>query len=219
MPASPHRFSRRKFLAAASSAPALLGPALLGPAIPARADTPAELVVTEALRSRRSTRAFATRAIDPALMAQVLWAAFGVNRPDSGLHTAPSWHGSADVSVHVATAEGVMSYDPASNSASSAKAEDIRKVLSPEPFVATAPACLIFVSDLDKLEAAKTEEDKRFWATVDAAMAAENVYLFAAAHGLGTCLIGGLDRAAIGHTLGLAPRLYPTFVQPIGWPA
>ena len=214
MTAAQHLLSRRKLLVAATSVTALIGPAR-----PAKAETTPELSVTEALRNRRSTRAFADRVIDPALLAEALWAAFGINRPDSGMHTAPSWHGAQDVSVHVATADGILAYDPVTNSAAVVKPEDIRKNLSPQPFVATAPACLIFVSNLDKFEAAKTEDEKRLWATVDAAIASENVYVFAAARGLGTCLVGGLDRAAVTDSLGLAPMLYATFVQPIGWPA
>ena len=56
-------------------------------------------------------------------------------------------------------------------------------------------------------------------AMVDAAMVSENTYLFAAARGLGTCLVGGIDRDAISAGLGLARHEYPTFVQPVGWPA
>lgn len=206
--------SRRNVLISCASASALLGPAPT-----ASGNTSAEMSVSEALRNRKSTRAFAARSIDPALLAELLWAVFGVNRPDTGLHTAPSWHGAADVMVHVATAEGVLAYDPVTNTTAQVLAEDVRPLLSPQPFVATAPACLIFVSDLTRLQAATNEDERRFWATVDAAIAAENAYLFAAARGLGTCLVGGLDRAAISQRLGLPGHLYPTFVQPLGWPA
>lgn len=204
--------SRRSLLLSAGAASSAL-------AVPALAETPAELTMTEALRARRSTRAFADRPVDPAVLAELLWAAFGVNRPDTGLHTAPSWHGSADAVVHLATADGVLRYDPATNATQSLLTEDIRTRLSPEPFVATAPACLIFVSDLRKLAATDKDDEKRLWALVDAAMVSENVYLFAAARGLGTCLIGGLDRAAITEILALGAQDYPTFVQPVGYPA
>ena len=206
--------SRRNVLISGAAAAALLGPTL-----PAAAKTASDLTVTEALRSRQSTRAFADRPVGPALLAELLWAAFGINRPDAGLHTAPSWHGAADVMVQVATADGVLAYDPATDTAARGLTQDIRPALSPQPFVATAPACLIFVSDLTRLQAATSEDERRFWATVNAAIAAENAYLFAAARGLGTCLVGGLDRAAISQRLALPQHLYPTFVQPVGWPA
>lgn len=213
MPLADPTLSRRSLMLAAGAAGAMLA----RPAI--AQDQAAELTVTEALRARRSTRSFAARPLDPALLAQLLWAAFGVNRPESGLRTAPSWRGAADVTVLMATAEGVLRLDPASDASQTILAQDIRSRLSPEPFVATAPACLILVSDLRKLAAAEQDDQKRLWALVDAAIVAENVYIFAAGRGLGTCLVGGLDRAAITEALGLAAHEFPTFVQPVGWPA
>ena len=206
--------SRRKLLIGASSATAFLAPAGA-----VQANGSAELSVTEALRSRRSTRAFSERGFDAPLIAEILWAAVGVNRPETGLRTAPSWYGAADVGLYVATTDGVQSYDPVSSSLGPMLSGDIRKTLSPQPFVATAPACLIFISDLTKLSAAPSEDEKRLWATVNAAIAAQNVYVFAAARGLGTCLVGGLDREAIRGGLSLTAQDHPTFVQPIGWPA
>jgi nitroreductase len=208
------QLSRRKLLIGAGSATALLAPAG-----EVQANGSAELCVTDALRSRRSTRAFAERGLDAPLIAEILWAAVGVNRPDTGLRTAPSWYGAADVGLYVATADGVQSYDPVSNSVARVMSGDIRKALSPQAFVATAPACLIFISDLAKLSAAPSEDEKRLWSTVNAAIAAQNVYVFAAARGLGTCLVGGLDREAIRNGLSLTAQDHPTFVQPIGWPA
>lgn len=208
------RLSRRGMMVAASAAAALLGSARAP-----LAEAPAELSVTEALRKRRSTRAFTDRPIDPALLAQLLWAGFGVNRPDSGLHTAPSWYGVSDVSLHVATGGGVLAYDPAHDRVAQTDAGDIRKILSSEPFVATAPVCLIYTSDLALLAQAPTEGERIFWATVNAAMAAENVYVFAAAQGLGTCLVGGFDQEAIAKSLKLRDGQLVTFIQPVGWPA
>lgn len=195
------------------------GLAVTLPAAPVQAASPPELTVTEALQSRRSVRAFADRRIDPALLAELLWAGFGINRAKEGLHTAPSWRGAADVIVHAATADGVTVYDPRQDAARVWKADDIRARLSSQPFVATAPVCLILVSDLRRLDAAGPDDQKRLYAMVDAAMVSENTYLFAAARGLGTCLVGGIDRDAISAGLGLARHEYPTFVQPVGWPA
>jgi nitroreductase len=49
-------------------------------------------------------------------------------------------------------------------------------------------------------------------------MVAQNVYLFCAAEGLGTCLVGGVDADAIRAALSLEPGVAVTFVQPLGWP-
>lgn len=204
--------SRRSLLMAAGAAYTL-------PATLVQAAMTAELSVTDALRQRRSVRAFSDRTVDPALLAELLWAAFGINRPAEGLHTAPSWRGAADVIVHAATADGIVVYDPDTDASRVWKTGDVRAQLSPQPFVATAPVCLVFVSDLRRLHAAGPDEEKRLYAMVDAAMVSENTYLFAAARGLGTCLVGGIDRDGIAAGLGLARHEFPTFVQPIGWPA
>lgn len=188
------------------------------PAGKAVANPVPELTVTEALRQRRSTRSFADRPVEPALVGELLWAAFGINRPSSGLHTAPSWRGAADTMIHVASGEGVTVYDPQANTATTWHASDIRAILSPQPFVATAPICLLHISDLRRLVAAQDDEEKRVIAQIDAAIVAQNVYLFAAARGLGTCLVGGVDRMGIVKALSLADHEFVAFVQPVGWP-
>ena len=191
---------------------------VMAPTRPAAKSPRAEMTVTEALRQRRSTRAFADRPIDPALLAELLWAAFGINRPSVGLHTAPSWRGAADTMIHVASAEGVTAYDTQGDTLMRRATVDIRATLSPQPFVATAPICLLHISDLRRLVAAKEDQEKRIHAQVDAAIIAQNVYLFAAARGLATCLVGGVDRSRIGEALSLKGHEFVTFVQPVGWP-
>lgn len=211
--ASPTAFTRRSLVVGTA-----LGLAM-APVRQAAANPDAELTVTEALRQRRSTRAFTDRPVEPALLAELLWAAFGVNRPSSGLHTAPSWRGAADTMIHVASAEGVTVYDPQADTTTTRHGADLRAILSPQPFVATAPVCLLHISDLRRLTAAQDDRERRVYAQVDAAIVAQNVYLFAAARGLGTCLVGGVDRARISGALMLAEHEFVAFVQPVGWPA
>ncbi|WP_157937627.1 nitroreductase family protein [Oceaniglobus roseus] len=213
IPRSPSgRLSRRSLM---------IGTALGVAAIPdlSAASETGELTVTEALRRRRSTRSFSDRPVDPALLAELLWAAFGINRPAVGLHTAPSWHGAAETVIHVASADGVARYDPANDSMTLRHAADIRGILSPQPFVATAPLCLVHIADLRRLTAAEDPAERLHHARVDAAIVAQNVYLFAAARGLGTCLVGGFDEPAIAAALDLPDHERTTFVQPVGWPA
>jgi nitroreductase len=44
----------------------------------------------------------------------------------------------------------------------------------------------------------------------------ENGCILAAGRGLGTCLVGGLDRDRIRQTLRMGKHNYPAFVQPVG---
>lgn len=201
----------------------LVSAAAIGMAVPfARAAT-TDMAVTDALRARRSTRSYAVRGIDSALRGRILWAAFGVNRPESGGRTAPSWRGATDTIVYIADETGVGVYDAATDSVQSVSGTDIRPILSTQPFVRTAPLCLVMVSDLDRLDTAAGQplsaQDQAVNAHVNSALVAQNVYLVCAALGLGTCLVGGADIPVITKALGLSERRIVTYVQPVGWPA
>ena len=65
----------------------------------------------EAFALRRSTREYSDRALPPQVLSDLLWAAFGVNRP-SGDRTAPYWRHIMVIDVYAAMANGVWLYDP-----------------------------------------------------------------------------------------------------------
>lgn len=171
----------------------------------------------EALSRRRSTRLYSEQSIDPAMLSTLLWCAFGINRPESGGHTAPSWHTSMETDIYVADASGVGKFDPSTHRLLPVIAEDIRRKASPQPFVGTAPLVLVYVADRARMYKASDEEQIQS-AHVDAAIIAENVYLYCASVGLGTCLVGGADKAALTQVLKLPDTQMVTFVQPVGHP-
>lgn len=59
-----------------------------------------------ALQQRRSTRHFASRSLDDTLLSSLLWAAFGVNRPGTGLRTAPSTRNWQEIDLYLAQSVG-----------------------------------------------------------------------------------------------------------------
>ena len=61
----------------------------------------------EALRLRRSIRVYSNRALPAQVLSDLLWAAFGINRPASGDRTAPYWRHVMVVDIYAAMAEGV----------------------------------------------------------------------------------------------------------------
>ncbi len=44
----------------------------------------------EALKERKTTRSFSGKELPPQMLSDLLWAAFGINRPGSGKRTAPT---------------------------------------------------------------------------------------------------------------------------------
>ncbi|QYO76037.1 SagB/ThcOx family dehydrogenase [Devosia salina] len=217
-----HPFTRRTFLTGAAASVALAGAVARGEDVP----TPG-LSVREALARRQSIRVYGAQPVATDVLVDLLKAANGVNRPQSGGRTAPSWRGAMDVDIYVATADDVSRFNPAEGSLEVLRAGDIRALTSPQPFVGTAPVVLIYVSDQRRLiEAAggdvSVEPDAeaamqyRITAFVDTAVVAQNVYLYCAAAGLGTCLVGGNDPGQIAEALALETHQLVTYVQPVG---
>ena len=65
----------------------------------------------QALKLRRSTREYSDRPISDQVLSDLLWAAFGINRP-SGERTAPYWCHLMVIDVYTAMADGVWLYEP-----------------------------------------------------------------------------------------------------------
>ena len=172
----------------------------------------------EAVSLRQSTRAYAARGFDHQVLSDLLWAAFGINRPESKGRTAPSWHGSTETDIYVAVADGVWLYRAEEHTLRRILTDDIRAEIGEQPFVKTAPVILIYAADKSRMYEAPDEQHVRF-AYVDAAYVSQNVYLFAAAFGLKTVVIGSIKAEAIAKRLALRPEQLITLGQPIGYSA
>lgn len=212
-------FTRRFLLTASAVAVALTGRTALAndaTGLP-EAEESGGMSLLKALSLRRSIRLYSEKTIEEEKLSTLLWSAFGINRRDSGGRTAPSWHGSVETDIYVADANGLRKFDPTTQATSAVLTEDIRKKTSPEPFVGIASLVLIYVADRARMYQASDEEQIQA-AHVDAAIVAQNVYLYCASAGLGTCLVGGADKASLAQILKLPQTQIVTFVQPVGYP-
>jgi len=171
----------------------------------------------DALTKRRSTRLFGDQSLSPQQISNLLWAAFGINRPESGGRTAPSWRGSNEIDIYIAMPDAVRVYDAKANELRAVFGGDIRSGTANFPFVRNAPVVLIYVADRTRMAKA-SDEDHIQNAHVDAAIIAQNVYLFAASAGLGTVILGNLDRTSLSQTLKLRDNQILTYSQPVGHP-
>ena len=171
----------------------------------------------EALAKRQSLRAFDQRELSPELMSSLLWAAFGINRPDKNERTAPSWRGGKEIDIYVAKPNGVWLYDAAAHTLRQVMNDDLREKTGRQPFPATAPAVLIYVADRKRMAEA-SEQDHNLYAHVDAAFISQNVYLFAASEGLATVVLGNVEKGELAKALNLRDDQILTFTQPIGHP-
>jgi SagB-type dehydrogenase family enzyme len=172
----------------------------------------------QALQARHSTREFAGRPLPPQVLSNLLWAASGVNRPQSGQRTAPSAHDWREIDVYVVMADGVYRYDPPSHTLGPVAAGDIRPLTGVQDFVAAAPLNLVYVADLDRMNDAGADNQALYSAT-DTGFIAQNVYLYCASAGLATVVRGLIDRDALGAALGLGRAQRIMLAQSVGYPA
>ena len=172
----------------------------------------------EALKNRHSRRELSSRGLTPQLLSDLLWAAFGINRIETGGRTAPSaqnWH---EIDIYAATQEGLFVFEPASHAVVRTSTSDIRAATGLQSFVAHAPLNLISVADFARATNA-TEEERRLYCVANTGFIAQNVYLFCAAQGLATVVRGAIDRAALGRTMQLMPHQHIILAQTVGYPA
>ena len=169
-----------------------------------------------ALQQRHSTREYSDRPIPMQLLSDLLWAAFGINRP-SGERTAPYWRHVMVIDVCVALADGVFVYEPMAHTLLLHLADDIRGQTGYQDFVATAPLNLIYIAHGERMTDISAEE-RRLYASVDAAFIGQNVYLFSASEGLATVFRAAVDYPELARTLRLADQQFVTFAQTVGYP-
>jgi nitroreductase len=169
-----------------------------------------------ALKLRHSTREYSDRLISEQILSDLLWAAFGINRA-SGDRTAPYWRHVMVIDLYLALADGVWIYEPKAHTLLRHLPDDIRAQTGHQDFVATAPLNLIYVADGERMMDISPEE-RRLYASVDAAFIGQNVYLFCASEGLASVFRGAVDYPKLARTLRLPDRQFVTFAQTVGYP-
>ncbi len=194
-----------------------------------QSDVPAKITLPEprtsggmplmdALNARHTARDFSNRALDQQMLSDLLWAAFGVNRKESGKRTAPSAMNRQEITLYVSLKEGVFTYNAEENALDLVMSGDFRSQMGKQAFVGEAPVVLTYVADLSKFTNL-SKEDKDMYSGSDAAFISQNVYLFCASEGLSTVVLGSIDREQIVKTLKLSKDQRPAWSQCVGYPS
>jgi SagB-type dehydrogenase family enzyme len=171
----------------------------------------------QALKERQTARTFSTKKISAQVVSDLLWAAFGINRQDSGKRTAPSARNWQEMEVYVIMEEGAYLYDAKANKLMGVAKGDLRKLAGTQDFVASAPLNLVYVADTTKMKGA-SDEDRMLYAGADTGFIGQNVYLFCASEGLATVVRGSVDRKALAVALKLPVHKMITLAQTVGFP-
>jgi nitroreductase len=172
----------------------------------------------QALKQRQSLREFSEKELPLQVLSDLLWAAFGINRPESGGRTAPSARNRQEIDIYVATRNGLYVYDALENALVFVLPDDIRAVTGGQPFIVDAPVDLIYVADHKKMEG-MTGPQKEFYAAADTGFISQNVYLYCASSGLATVVRGSFRKIDLSRAMKLRPSQTIILTQTVGYPA
>jgi hypothetical protein len=185
--------------------------------------------VLAALRERKTVRRISREPLPLLMISTLLWAAFGINREESLFgkagRTAASASNSQEIDLYVAMAEGIYLFQAIPHILAPVAYGDFRRLASYRG-MAKAPLSIIYVVDLTRYDTSErqpdpymgeTEVQKSYYYT-DTGMIAQNVYLFAASHGL-VAWFHNCEREKLIEVLNLRSEQRALFGQSVGFPA
>ncbi len=147
--------------------------------------------VYEAIRLRKSVRAFLDRPVEEAVLRRVLEAA----RAAPSARNAQEWR-------FVAVRDRMAR-------------ERIARDAARQPFVAAAAVLVVGCAETD----GRVMRCGQLAYPIDVAIALDHLTLAAAAEGLGTCWIGSFDEGMVRQILGIPSHIRVVSLMPLGWPA
>lgn len=172
-----------------------------------------KMTLTDALKMRQSIREFVSSDLNNEQLSSILWAACGINRPESGKLTAPTARNMQDIKLYVCRADGAWLYDAKGNALVKVLGKDLRGAIAGmQASIKDAPVALLIVSD-QKNE----RRPSRDWAYCDAGYVSQNIYLACTALGMGTVARGMMDSETLQKELGLGEGQFLILNHPIGF--
>ncbi len=169
------------------------------------------LPIMEALDKRASTRSFSETDIPEQTLSNLLWAAWGYNRPEEKKRTAPTANNKQEFSVYLSMKNGLFLYDAEAHALIKISSDDIRATTGRQAFVKKAPLNLILVADTKKQSTLTS-------VYANSGFISQNIYLVCASMGLGTVVRGWFDENALHKAMDLKEHQKIILCQTVGFP-
>jgi len=197
-----------------------------------------DLSVESALQNRQSVRNYKKASLSKEMLAQVLWAAQGINRESNnppafwgdrpwpgGFRTAPSAGALYPLDVYVVVgnvedlAPGVYRYLPGKHTLEKTAEGDRRAELCQaalgQSYVREGSVALV-ITGVYARSASKYGERAQRYTHIETGAVGQNIYLQAESLGLGTVMVGAFHDDKVRSVLGLSQEEVPLAVMPIG---
>ena len=159
----------------------------------------------QALNERKSIRQFGQRPIDMQTLSNILWAAYGVNRPDGGYRTIPTAKNERDLTVYITTPDGVWRYEAETNLLREISQTSLLDMFKLQDYMQDAQLVLIYTGSTAD------------YAAMHAGSAYQNVGLYAASAGMSNVVRGYFQREEVQNALNLPYGQRVIISQVIGW--
>lgn len=174
--------------------------------------------VMQALANRQSVRAYADKPLSVQDLSDLVWAANGINRPESGKRTAPSALNAQEIDIYVCMKDGAYLYNAAKHQLTPVASGDHRPlVAAQQDFLNNAPVFLVLVADISRFEKGD-EKAKLIMSACDAGIVSQNINLFCSSAGLATVPRASMDIPKLKSALKLSPSQHPLMNNPVGYP-
>jgi SagB-type dehydrogenase family enzyme len=180
----------------------------------------------DALRRRRSVRTYASASLTLGQVSELLWAGQGITHPD-GLRTAPSAGALYPLEMYLVVgavdglSPGVYRYRPERHDLVLWQPEDCRAALARvavrQVWMSDAPAVVVIAAEYERTTGKYQQRGIRY-VHMEVGHAAQNIYLKAAALGLGTVFVGAFDDDHVHAVLKLPTEQRPLGLMPVGRP-
>lgn len=169
--------------------------------------------VMDALQNRKSAQGFTEKVVSYKEIGNILWAANGINRPETGHRTAPSALNKQDVDLYVFTTQAAYKYDPKAHAMNLVVEGDNRALFTERM---KTPVIILLVTDVSKFDRGP-EADRILMGAADAGLVSENISIYCAGAKIDTRVRASMDKAGLQKLLGLGEKQIPMLNHAVGY--
>jgi len=171
-------------------------------------------VIMMAFKNRRTHYSYEDKELSNQEISDLLWAAFGINRPETGKRTAPSGGNRQETDIYVLLKKGTYLYNPKENRLDLVTKENLQHIMWTQPYAESAPVHLAYVSNTDRMVPALTSD----FTMLHTGLIAQNVNIYCAAVGLATAVRTPRGGGKLHKALNLSEVQKITCWQAVGYP-
>ena len=169
--------------------------------------------IIQALKNQRSIKSFDDKDLSDQELSEVLWAAFGINRPETGGRTAPSGGNSQETDIYVILKKGTYLYNPQEHRLDLVTNENLQSILVTQVYAKSVPVHLAYVANLNKF----TQKLPIEYTMMHSGSIAQNVNIYCASVGLGSVMRSPRDSGRLHKALNLREDQKVTVWHAIGY--